>query len=362
MRFASVLGTGLACFVLAAVVACSGSDGSSQFGGDQGGDGNTNHGANGSTGPLPNLTGNGNNPMAACATSSAQAQQVPVYLVFMFDRSGSMGQNSKWTTCKAGLETFFADPKSAGLYASIQFFANLSDECNPAVYASPAVAMTALPSNTFASTIEQYSPNAGTPTLPAITGALQYAQMMEAQHAGAKVAVVLATDGIPNDCNSDVNNVAAEAAKYAKTIPTYVIGVGGELTNLDAIAAGGGTQKAFIVSVGNPQQTAVDFQNALNVIRGKSLACEYALPTPPPGQTLDINTVNVQFTSSGGQPQTLTYDKDCASPGGAGWHYDDANNPTKIEICKATCDQIQADTGGKIDIVTGCATQGGVTK
>ena len=35
----------------------------------------------------------------------------------------------------------------------------------------------------------------------------------------------------------------------ADRIPTYVIGVGDELDSLDAIAEGGGTDKAFIVEV-----------------------------------------------------------------------------------------------------------------
>ena len=53
-----------------------------------------------------------------CATQSAVAEAKPVYLVFMFDKSGSMDKSSKWTSCSAGLKSFFGDAKSAGMSAS----------------------------------------------------------------------------------------------------------------------------------------------------------------------------------------------------------------------------------------------------
>ena len=354
--------------VSAAIVACSGTDAASTFpNGDNGsGDHPPASGPNNPGGPGA-LFGNDagftsvdSGGGGGCATSSAAAKQVPVYLVFMFDRSGSMSENQKWVTCKAGLESFFGDPQSQGLFASIQFFANLTDECNVASYSTPAVAMTALPANSFASTIDTFSPNAGTPTLPALKGAIAYAQQQQLARPGQKVAVVLATDGIPNDCNSDVPSVAAEAATVASTIPTYVIGVGDQLQALDDIAAGGGTGKALVVSVGDPAKTATDFQAALATIRGKSLSCSYTIPAPPAGEKLDINNVNVQFTPSSGAPSVLTYNASCA--GGTGWHYDNTAAPTQIEMCATSCTTVQADAGGKIDIVLGCATQGGVTK
>jgi hypothetical protein len=345
-----------------ALIACGSADDSTFNNGGNGG-GTNNDGTGSSGNPNPggvNFGADaGGGVDSKCAESTAQAQLVPVYLVFMVDRSGSMGQDSKWPTITAGMDSFFADQKSAGLNASIQFF-KAQDECNVAAYALPAVAMTALPSGTFQTTIQTFSPNGGTPTLPALQGALAYAKSQVANHPGAKVAVVLATDGVPNDCNSTVQNVTAAAKAEAATIPTYVIGVGSETQSLDAVAAGGGTNKAFIVSVGNPQQTATDFQNALNVIRGATLSCEFKLPTPPQGKTLDINTVNVVYTPGAGTSGSLTYNKDCT--GGAGWHYDDANAPAKIVLCQGTCGTVQADKSGKIDIVTGCATKGGVVR
>jgi hypothetical protein len=201
-----------------------------------------------------------------------------------------------------------------------------------------------------------FSPGGGTPTLPALTGAIQYAQSVQKASPGNKVAAVLVTDGEPNDCNSSVNAVASEASSAASTIPTFVIGIG-NAGNLDAIAQAGGTNKATIVSTNSPQQTAQDFQKALNAIRGLTLACEYQIPPPPQGQTFDESKVNVVYTPANSGPQTLTYNQSCT--GGTGWHYDDVKNPQKIILCQSTCDSVQQKSG-KIDIVLGCATNGGI--
>ena len=104
-------------------------------------------------------------------------------------------------------------------------------------------------------------------------------------------------------------------------------------------------------------QTAQDFQTALNAIRGLTLACEYQIPPPPQGETFDEAKVNVVYTPTNGGPQTLTYNQSCT--GGTGWHYDDLNNPKKIILCQSTCDSVQQKSG-KIDIVLGCATSGGI--
>lgn len=333
-----------------ALAACSGGDGG-QF--PAGGDG-----GKGSDGSNPFGFGAdaaaGGDGLAQCATSTATPTPVPVSLVFIFDKSGSMDDNSKWTSCQTGLTSFFADKNSAGLSASLQYFP-LSNECNVGGYAAPAVSMRALPdSSTFSTSMMANSPGGNTPTLPALTGAIQYAQSVQNGNKAGKVAVVLVTDGEPNDCNSSVTSVANEAASASSTIPTFVIGVG-NTGNLDAIAAAGGTTKATIVSTNNPQQTSQDFETALNAIRGITLACEYQIPPPPQGETFDENKVNVEYTPQNGGPSTLTYNQDCT--GGTGWHYDDPKNPQKIMLCSGTCSSVQQQSG-KIDIVLGCATNG----
>jgi len=345
--------------VVGAIVACGGGPGGGGFGN---GDGTSNDptlgggGGGGSGGTLGGGGGDGGADLSKCATASAAPSPVPVNLVFMFDKSGSMADASKWPSCVQGLGAFFADPSSKGLNASLQFFPG-SPECTTATYQSPAVAMKALPdSSTFQQSMAAKSPGGGTPTLPALGGAIAYAQQIQQQHQGEKVAIVLVTDGEPNDCSSTVPAVAGLAATVAKNIPTYVIGVGGALQNLDAIAFGGGTGKATVVQTNNPQQIAQDFENALNTIRGLSLACEYKIPPAPNGTTIDYGKVNVVFTPTNAAQETLVYSQDCSNM--SGWRYDDPKAPTKIQLCSGACNAVQKDKSGKIDVVFGCKTNG----
>lgn len=337
------------------MAACGGDPGGSGFKGDGTGGGDLG-GGGGAGGSLGGSGGNGGPDLMKCATASAQPSPIPVNLVFMFDKSGSMGQSSKWTSCAQGLNGFFADPNSKGLNASLQFFP-LSPECSTSTYQNPAVSMRPLPdASSFSSAIAANSPSGGTPTLPAEKGAIAYAQQIAQQRPGEKVAIVLVTDGDPNDCSSTPQNVAMAAAAVASQIPTYVIGVGPSLQNLDTIAMGGGTNKATIVQTNNPAQIVQDFQNALNAIRGLTLACEYTIPMPPNGQALDYGKVNVVFTPTNAPSETLAYSQDCSNP--KGWKYDNAANPTKIMLCSGACAEVQKDKSGKIDVVFGCKTNG----
>jgi hypothetical protein len=368
------LGVGLSGLGLLAVVACGSNgdstfDDSHTFGGaasssGSSGDFSSGGASGGASSGASGGASSGGTVTPQCATSSATPQGLPAYLVFMFDRSGSMKDNSKWPSATAALKSFFADPASSGLYASLQFFTQ-PDECNVSEYAKPAVAMTALPNGpAFSGPINGMSPSGYTPTVPAEQGAIQYAQQVKAglTH-GEKVVVVLVTDGDPNHCATNPNDTAAAAAQVgsiaatvASTIPTYVIGVGPDTQYLNTIAQGGGTGAAIMVATNNPTQITQDLVKAMNQIRSAALGCDYLMPAPPAGKTLDLNGVNVVFTPAGGAAQTLNYSADCADANG--WHYDSLTNPTKITMCAGICNTLKASTG-KMDIVFGCITQGG---
>jgi Mg-chelatase subunit ChlD len=75
----------------------------------------------------------GNGPIGEkCAESGAQAEQVPVDLLFLVDSSGSMaaksGNSTKWTLATEALRSFVKDPKSAGLGIGVTFFPRLAPE------------------------------------------------------------------------------------------------------------------------------------------------------------------------------------------------------------------------------------------
>lgn len=304
-------------------------------------------------------------PGSACATASAGATRPPVHLVFMYDRSFSMGfavgSTTVWEACKAGLSAFFASPSSSGLHASLAFFGkddtlDSALTCSASSYATPEVPMTALPNGTlFANAIGATKPFTGTPTLPALTGAIQYGKKVKAGLApNEKVAVVLVTDGAPTGCTDNTLTTVHDAAQSAAqaAIPTYVVGIG-KVANLQTIASGGGTT-AVEVSTTSPAQVTTDIEAALGQIGAAELGCEYALPPPPAGQAIDVNAVNVNYTPANGSATTLPYSATCADAGG--WHYDNVQAPTKIVACPASCATLEADRGGKMDIIFGCTT------
>lgn len=297
---------------------------------------------------------------SGCASATAQAKLVPVQLVVMLDRSGSMGDGVngdaalKWQPVTQGLKSFFAASGSAGVSASLQFFP-AQDTCNPSAYYFPAVALRPLPDDAaFRAAMDATSPAGNTPTRPAILGAIDYAQ--DHQTAGERVAIVLVTDGEPDTCDSSVENVAFEAAKVAASIPTYVIGVGDALASLNKIAESGGTGQPILVSTGDAAKTTADLLAALEAIRGLVVPCRFPLPAPPPGLSLNTKQVNVVYTPGAGAPSQLDYDRDCSS--GNGWRYDNEDNPTEIELCPSQCDAARQDRAAKIDVVFGCATSG----
>lgn len=86
------------------------------------------------------------------------------------------------------------------------------------------------------------------------------------------------------------------------------------------------------------------------------LSCEFVLPPPKDGGTVDPSKVNVSFTPKGGTSSEVLQDNNKPCDQGAdGWQWDATK--TKVLLCGATCDKVKADDGGKIDIVVGCQTK-----
>jgi len=135
-------------------------------------------------------------------------------------------------------------------------------------------------------------------------------------------------------------------------LKTYVLGVGPNLTNLADIATAGGTQKAYLVSGGD---VTTQVLAALNAIRAAaSIPCELKLPSPPAGQTLNLNQVNVVYTTNTCQTQVIGYrstQTSCDANGG--WYFDDPTAPQKVVLCGKTCGDVSVP-GGQLLFSVGC--------
>jgi hypothetical protein len=86
------------------------------------------------------------------------------------------------------------------------------------------------------------------------------------------------------------------------------------------------------------------------------VACELTIPPPPSGETFDKNKVNVNWTpSAGGTPNPILKDDAKPCEGGAnGWQY--SPDGTKVLLCGDACAKVQADSGAKVNVEFGCAT------
>lgn len=313
---------------------------------------------------LDSSVGGGSGGSIACAEQVQTADLVPLDLYLMLDKSGSMlektGTTTKWDAVKTALSSFVDDSASKDLGVGLQSFPGFP-ECMTQTYATPEVAISVLPGNAGAikTSLGNIVPGGQTPTVPALDGAIEYMTnwlLQNPTHAGV---IVLATDGLPNNCASTVDKLAASAQAAAADTPkvlTFVIGVGSNLTDLNKIAAAGGTKQAFIVdTTGNVTQ---QFIAALNEIRGGAIACEYLIP-PPEGGKIDTGKVNVKYTASTGGTETFPGVKNEAacSPTSDGWYYDNPADPKKVILCPFSCEKVKKDTKPIVSVAFGCATE-----
>lgn len=383
-------------FAVIGIASLSGTACSSASGGSAGNGGGANAsgtgggGIGGSGGGLIADSGSGGFG-ANCAADSYTGELLPLDMYVMLDRSGSMDDSGKWPAVTSAIKQFVALPGIADVGMGLAFFPDVPNppppptcttnqdcgkdalcipgfgfcehlgSCEPTVYAKAIVGMAPLPGvgPSISQAIDAVKPTGGaTPSRPALQGAMMYAIDWAKNHTDHVTVVVLATDGEPTGCSpnsvSDVAGVATQGLGSSPSVKTFVIGVGAELTSLDAVAAAGGTDKALIVSGAD---TGKKFLDALNEIRG-AVGCTYKIPVPAGGEKVDFNRVNVAFTPVGGAQEIYPkVDGAAACLGTKSWYYDNPTNPTQIILCPAACDQVEnTPGGGKTDVAIGCET------
>jgi hypothetical protein len=300
---------------------------------------------------------------------------------------------TRWTPVTEALKTFFLDPGADGLHASFEFFPEpigIPEVCEADRYARPLVPLQALDDGTaFVTILDNTLPQGGTPTYPALKGSIQYAREQALERPGSKSVVVLVTDGEPGlvdyrmeepifwgVCDEDgdgetentvpgVTNLAQDAYNGGKpkddgtpSVPVYVIGIGESVQSLDTIALAGG-HELMLVQRTDPDVVREDFSNYLGTIRELSITCEIPRPDPPEHEVFDPTLVNVVFTDSQQVERRLGFDAQCAA--GIGWKYKDPDAETAeysiIQLCPTSCNAVQQDPGGRIEIEFGCATE-----
>lgn len=361
---------------------------------------------------------------SGCEVNSFESDELPASLLFVVDRSGSMGCNppplqdtascnmlaeptdpaapTRWSVMVDALSGAFRQLEGSDASIGLSFFSN-DDTCG--VASKPVVAVAGADGPTISgleSILRGTSPAGGTPIVGAVT--LAYQHMHEEAGAGIECPgagcpcdsppcgangnryVVLITDGEESCAAGDeeqrawldglLDDEATQAV--AANVRTFVVGAPGSEPArgfLSELAFQGGTAKNdgqcahdrlsgqgdchFDMTA--TTDFAADFAQVLKDISGAALGCEFAVPTPVTVET--ENTVNVQITAGGdgAAPQCIARDDTASCDSGAnGWQFahapDGGVDRSKIVLCGAACDRVDADAAARVDVLVGCET------
>jgi hypothetical protein len=241
--------------------------------------------------------------------------------------------------------------------------------CQPSEYQKPTVPIAELPA-AEASLLQAFQTvkyTFGTPTGPAVKGALALARAHQVANPNHRVALVLATDGPGGLCGqrsaADISALVAAEAKGPAPISTYVIGTftGDELAYgrpfVESMATAGGTGTPFVLNTA--ADLARSFLGALKKIREATLPCEFVIPRP--NGPIDFGKVNVRLEAAAGPAADIPYVSaaDRCDPMRGGWYYDvDPGKaaPTRVLTCPATCEQLTTGRNAKVSLAFGCKT------
>jgi hypothetical protein len=250
---------------------------------------------------------------------------------------------------------------------------DFAESCNAPSFMSYSRPIAPLPGarDALARVLAETSADGGTPMVQAVQGTLTTLRAHQNANPTHRVALILATDGVPSNCGAivgdPVTNVETQirATRMATpSITTYAIGVFSPVEGMagpaavNRFAAAGGTGTAYVL---NPttdlNQTLL---TALNKIRGAALPCEFNIPTPKMGM-VDFGKVNVHYRGAAINEDILYVGRaDKCDPMRGGWYYDTdpaMGAPKRVVLCEASCRRINSDAGGRVELGYGCKTR-----
>ena len=326
----------------------------------------------------------------ACSDQIAPAAARPPLIQFVVDTSGSMswvagtertpraGEQSKWQITQHALAAAI-DAMPDDVAVGLSYFPNVQQgdaSCYRAAVAAPLAPLGADQRALIKLVNDAEKPFGGTPT----HGAYNFGvEQLQASTLEGPRFLLLITDGIPTytlACAGDGRTrvdgeplIEDVKARFDDSqIRTFVIGSPGSedaRDELSEMASVGGTASPGC-AVGGPafchfdMTSEPDFSVALNrtlaEITRSTLACNYAVPTPPGGLHLDFNDARVVVESAGSSVREFARAaNDCA----AGWQY--SADRTSIQLCPATCSELQGllqqDPGLAVSVKFGCSTK-----
>jgi hypothetical protein len=318
-------------FTLSLVAACSATIGQDPPGGGNGGGGGGAGGGGGGTD-------------ASCPDVHFMATKTTPYVQLLIDRSGSMDTNLSGTNTSRYNAMHDALVGTTGVVEQLQgqvyFGASLFSDDSPCpnLYSMPRAL------NNYASIktlIEGQAPGGATPTAKSIDKVVADFAANPVP-TGATPIIVLATDGLPNDCNSNndtsAQTVVAAKAAYAAGIRLYIIGIAGIADNFlqDMANAGTGVQQGQPNAAYYTSNSASQMTTAFQQIIGGVLSCDLQL-----SGTVDTSQAASGTVTLNGM--TLQY--------GTDWTLANGNT---LELLGNACNTLKNSTNPTVDASFSC--------
>ncbi len=359
--------------VVAAAVACSKVGDQCAAGCDgAGGTGTIGAGATGGGGGLAGAGGIHYN----CGAWNRPVGPLPVDILILLDRSGSMdndlndaicdggcGVSSKWALMTPVLRKYVAASEATTNWG-LKVFADPGDA---ACGVSPAVSVEPGPTTEMAISAvvaAQTKANGGvsngsrTPTRAAVEAAAAY---LSGRTDSNPKFILLVTDGLPTcvagsadtDTDDSAGAVAAVAAAYAAGIPTFVVGIapagGSTDATLSELAQAGGVARAGsprYYPASSPQQLA-DALKALVAVAEKrgAQSCLFTLPPPPTDDGITSRDFIEVYLDGAQLPRDQSHT--------SGWDYADETLQA-IVLYGAACDAVKVGTASTVSVTYRC--------
>jgi len=299
-----------------------------------------------------------------CGISRNDMERMPVDLLVVQDRSGTMRRNDKWAQVTTAVNEVVRQTEST-IRWGLKLYAMpypADDEVRCFVPDEVTVPLGLGNADAIGAALADHPPvseasGSATPTRWAVDKALAY---LASVADGYPKYMLLATDGLPNcrdgimsaddyDRDDEDGAVEAIAAAHAASVPVFVVGIdiGGGGDTLDAMAVAGGRPRDDSPRY-YPASATTGLVEALEQIVGRIPTCTFSLSSKPPVP----DNIAVDARLATGEVARIPKDPTHA----AGWDYTDATT-TGIQLYGSWCDDVVGGQIAAVEAIFGCPGQ-----